>query len=47
MTKSDPSLFDNLSEDLPIYKVSCISMYTLEKKILLEMLARNYKYMVD
>jgi hypothetical protein len=35
MAKSDPSMFDNLSEDLPIYKASCASMLTLEKKVLL------------
>lgn len=29
MAKSDPSLFDNLSEDLPIYKASCLSMFNV------------------
>ncbi len=46
LSKVDPSSFDNLSEELPIYKGSCLSMLTLEKKVLLEMLCRQYNYML-
>jgi hypothetical protein len=44
VSKVDASSFENISEDLPIYKGSCISMVALEKKVLLEMLLRQYKY---
>lgn len=46
MSKVDTSYFDNLSEDLPIYKASCLSMLSVEKKILLEMFTRQYSYML-
>ena len=47
MSKVDTSYFDNLAYDLPIYKSSCLSMLSLEKKVLLEMFTRQYSHMLS